>query len=29
MEYHDAVWFVSRVLKLSKTAVADLEAAYN
>jgi len=29
MEYPDAVWFVSRVLKLSKTAVAELEAAYN
>jgi hypothetical protein len=28
-EYPDAVWFVSRVLKLSKTAVAELEAAYN
>jgi len=29
MEYPDAIWFVSQVLRLSKTAVAELEAAYN
>jgi hypothetical protein len=28
MEYPDAVFFVSRVLRLSDTAIAELEAAY-
>jgi hypothetical protein len=28
MEYPDAVYFVARVLKLSNTAIAELEAAY-
>jgi hypothetical protein len=28
MEYADAVYFVTRVLKLSKKAVTELESAY-